>query len=170
LSVFVLDKRQRPVMPCSERRANLPLECGRAVVHRRYPFTVRLNDRVAGEVGTLVGWQQPTLAIKASARGDDCQTKLTAHGFPRGYCMRSRSVRGFQTGDVARTGVPTGKQAGTHVGRVAVRGSGCFGVGNADAINAKCCKLLHRADGCCYARQPALPPRPEERGFQRGRL
>jgi hypothetical protein len=29
-------------------------------------------------------------------------------------------------------------------------------VGNADGINAKYCKLLHRADG--YAWRPALPP------------
>jgi hypothetical protein len=169
LSVFVLDKRRRPVMPCSEKRAHRLLECGRAVVHRRDPFTIRLKDRV-GELGTLVGWQQPTLAIEASARGPYCRTKLTAHGFPRGSCMRTGSVRGFQTGDMARAEVPTGKKAGNHVGRVAVRGSGSLRMGNADPINAKYCKLLHRADGYCYARQPALPPRPGERGFQRGRL
>jgi 5-methylcytosine-specific restriction endonuclease McrA len=134
------------------------------------PKTHALDAACVGEVGALVGWQQPTLAIKASGRGDYCRTKLTAHGFPRGYCMRTKSVRGFQTGDIVRAEVPTGKKAGTHVGRVAVRGSGSFRVGNADGINAKYCKLLHRADGYCYAWQPALPPRPEERGFQRGRL
>jgi hypothetical protein len=61
-------------------------------------------------------------------------------------------------------------KGGNQVGRVAVRASGSFRVGNADGINAKYCKLLHRADGYRYARQPALPPRPEKRGFQRGRL
>jgi 5-methylcytosine-specific restriction endonuclease McrA len=134
------------------------------------PKTHALDAACVGEVGALVGWQQPTLAIKASGRGDYCRTKLTAHGFPRGYCMRTKSVRGFQTGDIVRAEVPTGKKAGTHVGRVAVRGSGSFRVGNSDGISAKYCKLLHRADGYCYAWHPALPPRPEERGFQRGRL
>jgi hypothetical protein len=43
-------------------------------------------------------------------------------------------------------------------------------VGHADGINATYCKLLHRADGYCYVRQPALPRRPEKRGFQRGRF
>jgi 5-methylcytosine-specific restriction endonuclease McrA len=62
------------------------------------------------------------------------RTKLTAHGLPRGYCMRTKSVRGLQTGDMVRDEVPTGKKAGTHVGRVAVRGSGSFRVGNADQL------------------------------------
>src|SRR5437763_8278471 len=50
MSVFVVDKRKKPLMPCSERRARLLLERGRAVVHRRYPFTIRLKDRVGGAV------------------------------------------------------------------------------------------------------------------------
>src|SRR5438046_10120692 len=48
MAVFVVDKRKKPLMPCSEKRARLLLERGRAVVHRRYPFTIRLKDRVGG--------------------------------------------------------------------------------------------------------------------------
>lgn len=47
--VFVLDKKKRPLMPCSEKRARLLLQRGRAVVHRMYPFTIRLKDRVLEE-------------------------------------------------------------------------------------------------------------------------
>lgn len=43
--VFVLDKKKRPLMPCSEKRARLLLRSGRAVVHRLHPFTIRLKDR-----------------------------------------------------------------------------------------------------------------------------
>jgi 5-methylcytosine-specific restriction endonuclease McrA len=50
LPVFVLDKRKRPLMPCTEKRARLMLEHGRAVVHKRFPFTIRLKDRIGGEV------------------------------------------------------------------------------------------------------------------------
>jgi hypothetical protein len=50
LPVFVLDKRKRPLMPCTEKRARLMLERGRAVVHKRFPFTIRLKDRVGGDV------------------------------------------------------------------------------------------------------------------------
>jgi 5-methylcytosine-specific restriction endonuclease McrA len=36
-------------MPCSEKRARLLLERGRAVAVQRFPFTIRLRDRVGGE-------------------------------------------------------------------------------------------------------------------------
>lgn len=45
MSVFVLDRRAKPLMPCSEKRARLLLARGRARVHRMYPFTIRLVDR-----------------------------------------------------------------------------------------------------------------------------
>ncbi len=45
MSVFVLDQRKHPLMPCSERRARLLLSRKRAVVHRVWPFTIRLKDR-----------------------------------------------------------------------------------------------------------------------------
>ncbi|HUW65370.1 MAG TPA: RRXRR domain-containing protein, partial [Spirochaetia bacterium] len=44
--VYVLDKRKKPLMPCSEKRARLLLERGRAVVHKLAPFTIRLRDRL----------------------------------------------------------------------------------------------------------------------------
>lgn len=50
MSVFVLDKRKSPLMPCSEKRARLLLARGRAVVVRAYPFTIRLKDRLGGDV------------------------------------------------------------------------------------------------------------------------
>lgn len=45
MAVFVLDRRKKPLMPCSEKRARLLLERGRARVHRLHPFTLRLIDR-----------------------------------------------------------------------------------------------------------------------------
>lgn len=48
--VSVLDKHKRPLDPCSEKRARLLLERGRAVVHRIFPvFTIRLKDRLQDE-------------------------------------------------------------------------------------------------------------------------
>ena len=46
MSVFVLDKRKRPLMPCSEKRARKLLESGRARVHKLFPFCLRLVDRL----------------------------------------------------------------------------------------------------------------------------
>ncbi len=43
--VFVVDRGKKALMPCSEKRARLLLARGRAVVHRREPFTIRLKAR-----------------------------------------------------------------------------------------------------------------------------
>ena len=45
MAVLVLDRRKEPLMPCSEKRARLLLSRGRARVHRRVPFAIRLVDR-----------------------------------------------------------------------------------------------------------------------------
>jgi len=49
MSVFVLDRHKRPLMPCSHRRARLLLGSKRAVVHRLVPFTIRLKARTLEE-------------------------------------------------------------------------------------------------------------------------
>jgi RRXRR protein len=163
LSVLVLDQRKRPVMPGSEKLSRLPPERSRAVVgRRRYPLTIRLKDSAGGDVGPVrvkldPGRTTTGIVVIADEIGDNTAVCTT-------------SVRGFQTGGVVRAEVPTGKKAANHAGRVPVRGSGLIRVGNADGINATSCKLLHRADGYCYARQPALPPRRQERGCRCGRL
>ena len=53
MAVFVLDKQKKPLMPCSEKRARLLLQRGRAVVVRLAPFIIRLKDRIGGAVQPL---------------------------------------------------------------------------------------------------------------------
>lgn len=43
--VFVIDSQQRPLMPCTGKRARLLLTRRRARVHRMQPFTIQLFDR-----------------------------------------------------------------------------------------------------------------------------
>jgi hypothetical protein len=45
MAVLVLDKRKKPRMPCSDKRARKLLESGRGRVHRLIPFAIRLVDR-----------------------------------------------------------------------------------------------------------------------------
>jgi 5-methylcytosine-specific restriction endonuclease McrA len=47
MAVFVLDKYQRPLMPCSEKRARILLTTRKARVHSMAPFTIRLVHRTA---------------------------------------------------------------------------------------------------------------------------
>lgn len=46
--VFVLDSRERPLSPCHPARARQLLRAGKAVVYRRYPFTIILKDEKDG--------------------------------------------------------------------------------------------------------------------------
>jgi 5-methylcytosine-specific restriction endonuclease McrA len=46
MAVYVLDKQGHPLMPCSEKRARLLLERGRARIHRQMPLVIRLTDRL----------------------------------------------------------------------------------------------------------------------------
>jgi hypothetical protein len=132
-----------------------------------------LDAACVGKVSALSDWRQPILTIKAMGRGSYQRTRLDRFGFPRGYLMRAKRVAAFQTGDMVRAVVPTGKKAGTHVGRVAIRASKSFNVQTVDGvvqgINAKHCKLLARSDGYSFAlaREPLSLPRPEGRGISR---
>ena len=47
--VFVVDKHKKPLTPCRPKRARILLRSGRAVVARRYPFTIRIKDRTVEE-------------------------------------------------------------------------------------------------------------------------
>jgi hypothetical protein len=110
------------------------------------------NDALCvGEMAGVKHFRLKTLRIKATGRGEHCRTNWTEAGFPRGYKMRQKQVRGFKTGDVVRAEVPGPlKTAGSHLGRVAVRASGSFRVGKVDGINARYCVLVQRADGYEY--------------------
>ncbi|MGZ8943718.1 MAG: RNA-guided endonuclease IscB [Methylobacter sp.] len=49
MAVFVLDKTGKPLVPCTEKRARLLLSRGRARIHRRLPFVIRLVDRLQAD-------------------------------------------------------------------------------------------------------------------------
>ena len=120
------------------------------------PKSHALDAVCVGAVSAITGWQKPTLAIKCAGRGSYQRTRLDAFGFPRGYLMRQKSVNGVRTGDMVQAIVPTGKKAGVHTGRVAVRASGSFNIQTGDGvvqgISHRHCRVLQRGDGYGYSR------------------
>ena len=109
-----------------------------------------LDAACVGLVDALEHWQQPVLVIKTMGRGSYQRTRLTKDG----YLTRNKSVFGFQTGDMVKAIVTTGKKAGTHLGRVAIRASGSFNIqtgnGLIQGISHRFCMLVQRADGYGY--------------------
>ena len=157
----------------------LPVEVasgGRTKWNRRrfgVPKAHCLDAACVGEVDGIENWQQPVLTVKATGRGRYQRTRLTRHGFPRGYLTRSKSAFGFQTGDMVRAVVTTGKKAGTYLGRVAIRASGSFNIqtgnGLVQGIHHRFCTLIQRADGYGYAITKIASTQGEEEREQ-GRL
>lgn len=125
-----------------------------------------LDAATTGEIEALHGWKQPVLLVTAMGRGSYQRTRVDRFGFPRGYLMRQKSVHGFQTGDMVRAIVPEGKNAGIHIGRVAVRASGNFnikvGAKTITDVGWKYCRIISKSDGYGYSRA-ALPFPPEGR-------
>jgi len=119
--------------------------------------THALDAACVGEVNSLQGWQVPTLQIKCSGRGSYQRTRLDKFGFPRGYLMHSKAVHGFATGDLVKAVVPTGKKAGCHQGRVAIRATGSFNIQTKDGvvqgISHRHCTRVQRGDGYGYQQQ-----------------
>jgi hypothetical protein len=157
------------------QRTGLPVEVGtggRTKWNRTrfgLPKTHALDALCVGEAEGVLGWSLPTLVIKATGRGSYQRTRVTDSGFPRGYLMRQKSVNGFRTGDLVKAVVPSGKKAGVHVGRVAVRESGYFNIQSlkpvVQGVSHRYCQVLMRGEGYTYELKHSLPPRPEGRDF-----
>jgi 5-methylcytosine-specific restriction endonuclease McrA len=118
------------------------------------PKTHCLDAACVGQVDVIQGWKQPILQIKAAGRGRYQRTRPTKYGFPHGYLMRSKSVFGFQTGDIARAKVTKGKKIGKYFGRVVIHASGYLdiqtGNGLVHGIHHRFCQVVQRSDGYGY--------------------
>jgi len=119
------------------------------------PKTHSLDAACVGDIVSIANWRQPVLTIRCTGRGAYKRTRLTKHGFPRGYLMRQKSAFGFSTGDMVVATIPIGKKAGIHCGRVAIRASGSFNVttpaGVIQGLAHRHMRLIQRADGYGYS-------------------
>lgn len=128
-------------------------------ITQHYPKAHWIDAACVGETGSRVCLDptQTPLQIKAAGRGSRQMCRMDRFGFPRTSAKGAKTVRGFRTGDMVRADVPSGKKAGVHTGRVAVRTSGSFNIttatGTVQGISHKHCRLIHRTDGYGYSTQ-----------------
>lgn len=93
------------------------------------------------------------LIIRAMGRGSRQMCSMDKYGFPRTKAKGAKQVKGFQTGDIVKAIVPTGKYQGTYTGRVMVRTSGSFDIKSGDhkiTTSWKHCKKIQATDGYAY--------------------
>lgn len=94
------------------------------------------------------------LIVKAQGRGSRQMCRMDKYGFPRTTAKQSKTVKGFQTGDIVKAIVPSGLKQGEYLGRVAVRSSGSFNITTnsktIQGIRYKHCRLVQRDSGYAY--------------------
>ncbi|HZU01913.1 MAG TPA: RNA-guided endonuclease IscB [Ktedonobacteraceae bacterium] len=166
----------------------LPIECGSGGL-TKYNRSVRNLPKTHWVDAACVGASTPLklktskvspLLVTANGHGSRQLCLMDRFGFPRTAAKDATKVFGFQTGDIVKAIVTSGKKVGTYVGRVAVRASGSFDIttkaGKVAGIHARFCRVLHKRDGYSYRqgdpislapqKERLLPPHArEEQGY-----
>jgi hypothetical protein len=140
----------------------LPIECGSGGL-TKYNRTIRELQKAHWLDAACVGKSTPEvlktkgvvpLSITANGHGSRKMCLMDKFGFPRTKAKEATFVKGFQTGDMVKSVVTSGKKIGTYVGRVAVRVTGSFNITTAkvtvQGISFKYCKSVHKMDGYSY--------------------
>lgn len=95
------------------------------------------------------------LLITANGHGTRQSCRTDKYGFPSRYVPRFKFVNGFQTGDIVKAVVTSGKKIGVYIGRVAVRSTGSFNLstshGLVQGVSHKYCTHIYKKDGYSYA-------------------
>jgi 5-methylcytosine-specific restriction endonuclease McrA len=141
---------------------NLPIECGSGGL-TKFNRTMQGLPKKHWLDAACVGKSTPDviqahgvipLLIITNGHGSRLMCRMDRFGFSRTGPKQSKQVQSFQTGDMVKAIVPSGKKAGTYVGRAAVRSSGYFNITTKQTtiqgIASKHCQSLHRADGYSY--------------------
>ncbi len=114
-----------------------------------------LDAACVGQVDSLKLLTTQPLLIAARGHGTRQMCGTNRFGFPTRHKSRMQTHKGFQTGDIVRAVVTSGKKVGTYVGRVLCRTSGSFDIatkaGRVAGISYKYCKPIHKKDGYAYA-------------------
>jgi hypothetical protein len=118
------------------------------------PKTHWLDAACVGDTPALEVLTTQPLLIKATGHGSRQMCRTDQFGFPSRYVPRFKVVQGFQTGDIVKAIVTTGKKIGEYVGRVAVRTKGSFNIsdksGLIDSVAHRFCQIIHKKDGYGY--------------------
>lgn len=95
------------------------------------------------------------LLITANGHGTRQMCGTDKFGFPSRHRTNKQIHFGFQTGDIVKAIVTSGKKVGKYVGRVLCRATGSFDIvtktGRVSGISHKYCLANHKKDGYSYS-------------------
>jgi 5-methylcytosine-specific restriction endonuclease McrA len=118
------------------------------------PKTDYFDAACVGDTLELFVLANQPLLIKATGHGSRQMCRTDKFGFPSRYVPQFKLIKGFQTGDIVKAVVTSGKKIGTYTGRVALRSTGSFNIsttnGLLQGIGYKYCRQIHQKDGYGY--------------------
>ncbi|MFH7030040.1 MAG: RNA-guided endonuclease IscB [Heteroscytonema crispum UTEX LB 1556] len=144
------------------KSTSLPVETGSGGL-TKFNRTQQGLEKTHWVDAAVVGKSTPVLNIKnvkpllitANGHGTRQSCRTDKYGFPIRHCSRTKFHFGFQTGDIVKAVVTSGKKVGAYVGRIATRATGSFNISTKDGlvqgISYKYCKHIHKKDGYSYA-------------------
>jgi 5-methylcytosine-specific restriction endonuclease McrA len=95
------------------------------------------------------------LLITANGHGTRQMCGTDKFGFPSRHRTNKQIHFGFQTGDIIKSVVTSGKKVGEYVGRILCRATGNFDIatkaGRISGVSYKYCSAIHKKDGYAYA-------------------
>lgn len=119
------------------------------------PKTHFFDAACIGETLDLRVCTTQPLSIKATGHGTRQMCGTNNFGFPTRHRSNIQIHKGFQTGNIVKAVVTSGKKNGAYFGRVLCRKSGSFDLatpsGRVTGINHKYCQSIHHKDGYSYA-------------------
>ncbi len=122
--------------------------------HLQLPKTHFFDAACVGDTPELLVLANQPLLIKATGHGSRQMCRTDKFGFPSRYVPQFKFVKGFQTGDIVKAIVTSGKKIGAYTGRIALRSTGSFNIsttsGLIQGISYKYCQQIHQKDGYGY--------------------
>ncbi|MGL5192589.1 MAG: RNA-guided endonuclease IscB [Chroococcales cyanobacterium] len=111
-----------------------------------------IDAACVGKVESIELLTSKPLLIATKGHGTRQMCGTDRFGFPTWHRTRQKTHFGFQTGDLVRASVPSGKFAGLWVGRVSVRSRPSFKLVSTQTfdVHPKYLEVIHRADGYGY--------------------
>jgi 5-methylcytosine-specific restriction endonuclease McrA len=120
----------------------------------KLPKTHWLDAACVGKIEALFVLITKPLLIKATGHGTRQMCGTNKFGFPTRHRTNKQIHFGFQTGDIIKAVVTSGKKIGAYTGRVATRSSGSFNISTVkdkvQGVSHKYCKTIHKKDGYSY--------------------
>jgi 5-methylcytosine-specific restriction endonuclease McrA len=146
------------------KKTGLPIEVGSGGLTkynrslRALPKTHWLDASCVGKSTPDVLHVEKVVPLLITATGHGCRRMRNVNdiGLPCSKSKGAKKIQGFQTGDMVRAIVTTGKKQGTYTGRVLVRSTGSFDLttktGRVAGLNVRFFSHLHTSDGYSYAK------------------